>query len=157
MEELSSIDQLLKEEFIKPLLTGIDLENKSSSFYLKVYNFISHYSNKDEEASNHYNYYKKIIEDFSKELAKELNDISNNEIIGIFIDIANRMNILISFMSKTFAYVDFFFVKSKNLKKVLECAFEIYKNNIFLPVQKQLIDEVNKLIQKDRNGKKKIV
>ena len=154
LEELSKIDQLLKEQFIKHLIAGTYLENNSVELYLKFYNFVGHYANKDEEAENLYNYYKKIIDDFSKELAKELKVISNDDIIDIFIDIANRMDILISYMSKTFTYVDFYFVKSKNLKTLLESALEIYKNNIFLPVQKELIDGVNKLIQEDRKGKK---
>ena len=154
LEELSKIDQLLKEQFIKHLISGTYLENNSAELYLKFYNFVGHYANKDEEAENLYHYYKKIIDDFSKELAKELNVISNDDIIDIFLDISNRMDILISYMSKTFSYLDLYFVKSKNLKTLLESALEIYKNNNFLPVQKELIDGVNKLIQEDRKGKK---
>ena len=57
-------------------------------------------------------------------------------------------------MSKTFSYVDFYYVKSKSIDKLLVCALRIYRENIFNPVQKQLTDEVNKLLKEDRFGKK---
>ena len=154
LEELSNIDLLLKEQLIKHLLVDKFLEESSLDLFLNIYNFVIHYGNKDVEAEHLYNYYKNTIEYFSNELAKKLNDISKDKIIDTFIDIANRMDFLISFMSKSFSYVDLFFVKSRNSKSLLECALEIYKNIIFLPVQKELIDEVNKLINEDRKGKK---
>jgi hypothetical protein len=128
---------------------------KSQWLNLNIYNFVSQYANKDEEAQNLYYYYQKTIDDTSKELAKELELIPNNKIIDLFIDIGNRMDTLIFFMSKTFAYLDFYYVKSKfNIKKILHLALDIYRKNIFLPFQKQLTDEVNKLIEDDRNGNK---
>ena len=105
-------------------------------------------------AGDLYNYYIKLIDDNSKELAKELNDLPNSEIIDIFISVANRMDIFISFMSSTFSYMDFYYTKLYNLDKLVKCALKIYKNNIFLPVQNQLTDAVNKLLKEDRYGQR---
>ena len=149
-----SIDQRLHNDLIQYLIAGDFPENTSQDFYLYIYNFVAHYANKDEEARDLYEYFKDIIEKVSKKLGNELTNKSNSEIIDLFINIANRMDILISFLSKTFSYVDFYYVKSKGIDKLLACALKIYRANVFNPVQKQLTDEVNKLLKEDRFGKK---
>jgi DNA-binding MarR family transcriptional regulator len=121
---------------------------------LEVYNFVSHWGNKDEESCHLYKYFSDLLESSLGELAKELKDKPNSEIIDIFLNVANRADILISFMNKTFSYLDFYYVKSKStIKKLLVKALEIYKKKIFLPIQTQLTDEINKLIKEDRFGK----
>ena len=153
--EKPEIGDLLEKILIKYLVAGIFPETASQDSYLKVYNFVSHYANKDEEAGDLYVYFEEKIKAVSSELVKELTNKSNSEIIDLFIDVANRMDIFISFMSKTFSYVDFYYVKSKpEKKKLLTTALFIYRENIFKPVQKQLTEEVNKLLKEDRFGRK---
>ena len=153
--EKPEIGDLLEKILIKYLVAGIFPETASQDSYLKVYNFVSHYANKDEEAGDLYVYFEEKIKAVSSELVKELTNKSNSEIIDLFIDVANRMDIFISFMSKTFSYVDFYYVKSKpEKKKLLTTALFIYRENIFKPVQKQLTEEVNKLLKEDRYGRK---
>ena len=149
-----SIDQRLHNVLIQYLIAGTFPENTSQDFYLDIYNFVTHYANKDEEARDLYDYFQELIKKVSIKLSNELTNKSNSEIIDLFIDVANRMDILISFLSKTFSYVDFYYVKSKSIDKLLVCALRIYRENIFNPVQKQLTDEVNKLLKEDRFGKK---
>ena len=155
IEDLPKIDELLQNILIKYLIAGIFPEPAPQDSYLNVYNFVTHYANKDEEAGDLYDYYAKKITLVCQKLAQELTDKPNSEIIDLFIDVANRIDIFISFMTKTFSYVDFYYVKARNdRKELLNNALEIYKNNIFLPVQKQLTEEVNKLLKEDRFGRK---
>ena len=155
LEELPTIDELLEKILIKYLVAGTFPEAAPKDSYLRVYNFVSHYANKDEEAGHLYNYFTEKITYVCQKLVQELTDKSNSEIIDLFIDVANRIDIFISFMSKTFSYVDFYYVKSKGtIKKLLNIALEIYRKNIFIPVQIQLTEEVNKLLKEDRFGRK---
>ena len=155
LNELPGIDKLIKNSLINHLLNGTFPEKNVLDFYMKVYNFVSKYGNKDEEAGHLYNYFKDLIDSSLGELAKELKDKANSEIIDIFLNVANRTDILLSFLSKTFSYLDFYYVKSKtDLKKISGAALEIYRNKIFIPIQKQLTDEINKLLKEDRFGKK---
>ncbi|MBQ9659078.1 MAG: cullin [Clostridia bacterium] len=155
LNELPGIDKLIKNSLINHLLNGTFPEKNVLDFYMKVYNFVSKYGNQDEEASHLYNYFKELIGSSLGELAKELKDKANSEIIDIFLNVANRTDILLSFLSKTFSYLDFYYVKSKpDLKKISGAALEIYRNKIFIPIQKQLTDEINQLLKEDRFGKK---
>ena len=105
LKDLSVIDESLKNKFIKYILISIFPEDKKSlSLYLYIYNSVGQYENKDEEAENLYNYYRMTIEYISNELAKELKLIPSNKMIDLFID--NRMDTLISWMSRSFAYID---------------------------------------------------
>ena len=107
LKDLSVIDESLKNKFIKYILISIFPEDKKSlSLYLYIYNSVGQYENKDEEAENLYNYYRMTIEYISNELAKELKLIPSNKMIDLFIDICNRMDTLISWMSRSFAYID---------------------------------------------------
>ena len=153
VETFPKIDSLLYNELLKYILNGEFPQNNSQNFFLQIYNFAAHYANKDEEASDLYQYFKKIISTNSMELAKQLDNVSNTEIIDRFIDICNRMEIIINFMLKAFSYVDFYYVKSKTIPTLAESALEIYRTNIFMPFQNELTNEVNKLLKEDRFGK----
>ena len=146
-QEAQDIDKLLKD-----IVNNFD--NLETGTYLKIYIFVSHYGNKDEEAEYLYRYIMNFIEEKTKELSERLKDKPKSEIIDLFIDIANKMDIIIHFLMKTFGYLDFYYVRSKNLDKITKVALGIYRKNIFLPIQNQLIEEVNKLLKEDRLGKK---
>ena len=85
MNELPGIDKLIKNSLINHLLNGTFPEKNVLDFYMKVYNFVSKYGNQDEEASHLYNYYKELIDSSLGELANELRDKANSEIIDIFL------------------------------------------------------------------------
>ena len=154
LETLPKMDSLLYNELFKYLQNGEFPQNSTKNLFLLIYNFAQKYANKDEEASDLYEYFKKVISTNSIELANQLKNVSNSEIIDKFIDICNRMDIIINFMGKAFSYVDFYYVKSKNIPTLLTSALEIYRDNIFTPLKNQLTMEVNKLIKEDRFGKK---
>ena len=155
LEQLPEINELLEKILIKYLVAGVFPEAAPQDSYLKVYNFVTHYANKDEEAGHLYDYFSDKITYVCKKLLQELTGKSNSEIIDLFIDVANRIDIFISFMFKTFSYIDFYYVKSKpTIKKLLNNALDIYRSNIFIPVQMQLTEEVNKLLKEDRFGRK---
>ena len=132
VETFPKIDSLLYNELLKYILNGEFPQNNSQGFFMQIYNFSAHYANKDEEASDLYQYFEKIISTNSTELAKQLNNVSNEEIIDKFIDICNRMEIIINFMFKAFSYVDFYYVKSKNVPTLAESALKIYIKQIYL-------------------------
>ena len=145
-EELQEIDKLLKESVN-------NLGNLGQATYLKIYNFVSHYSNKDEEGEYLYKYFSGFVDEKSKELSKRLEDKPKSVIIDSFVDIANIMDVIIFSLERMFGYINFYYVRSKNLDKLAKTALGIYRNNIFLPIQNQLIDLVNQLIKDDRLGK----
>ena len=151
-KNFSNIDKDIKDIIGDFLVDNNDQVKQHD--YLKIYNFVFHYGNVYENAEYLYKYFIQIIKENTKELAKKLKDKPNSEIIELFIDISCKMNKIIFFMVHTFSYVDFYFIISRNLKKLTECALEIYRNYLFLPVQNQLIEEVNKLLKEDRLGKK---
>ena len=154
LARLPEIGELLHNVLIKYLIEGSFPENNTKKTYLEIYNFVSHYANKDEESQHLYEYFKKIINENANIFVEQLKKKANSEIIDAFIDISNRMDILCSFLTKTFSYVDFYYVKSKGCANLTKCALEIYKNTLFTPFQKTLTIEVNKLLKEDREGKK---
>ena len=76
--EKPEIGDLLEKILIKYLVAGIFPETASQDSYLKVYNFVSHYANKDEEAGDLYVYFEEKIKAVSSELVKELTYIKRN-------------------------------------------------------------------------------
>ena len=153
VNELKNIDNILKNEIIKNILDGTEI-NFKIDHYLSIYNFVSKYGNRDIEASHLYEYFNNTLKETFEELSKNLKDKQNNEIIDLFIDFAKKIDIIISFMYNTFSYLEYYYVRNFNKEKILKCALEIYKKYIFLPIQKQVTDEVNKLLKEDRLGKK---
>ena len=113
LAKLPEIGELLHNVLIKYLIEGGFPENNTQDFYLKIYNFVEKYANKDEESQHLYEYFKKIINENANIFVEQLKKKANSEIIDAFIDISNRMDILCSFLTKTFSYVDFYYVKSK--------------------------------------------
>ena len=154
LQELPTIKELINDNIIKKLLTSTIFEKNSQEFFLKIYNFVQKYAKDKLVSGILYDYFNETIETCSKELTKELNDKSNSEIIDIFINVANKMEIIIFFLSKTFSFLDFYYVIFENKQKILKCTHEKYKINIFMQVKNQLIEEVNKLLKKDREGER---
>ena len=105
LARLPEIGELLHNVLIKYLIEGSFPENNTKKTYLEIYNFVSHYANKDEESQHLYEYFKKIINENANIFVEQLKKKANSEIIDAFIDISNRMDILCSFLTKTFSYV----------------------------------------------------
>ena len=91
LQTLPKMDSLLYNELFKYLQNGEFPQNSTKNLFLLIYNFAQKYANKDEEASDLYEYFKKVISTNSIELANQLKNVSNSEIIDKFIDICNRM------------------------------------------------------------------
>ena len=153
LSELEEIKNIINNNLLKYLKVG-EFPKTEKDFYLRVYNFVHEHANEDSEAFILYEYFNNIIREYATEFANQIKDISYFEITDALIDRCNRMDILIPFLEKTFSYIDFYFVKFKKVKKLLESALEIYRNCLFIPYQKQATEEVNKLLREDRYGKK---
>ena len=117
--KLPEIGELLHNVLIKYLIEGGFPENNAKDFYLKIYNFVMHYGSKYVEAGHLYEYFKKIINENANIFVEQLKKKADNEIIDAFIDISNRMDILCSFMTKCFSYIDFYYVKSKGCDNLI--------------------------------------
>ena len=156
VEGLSKVDSLLYNVIFKYLQNGEFPQNNTRDFYFKIYDFTSLYGQKKNESKDLYEYYKKIISTNSIELSKQFKNVPNNEIIDKFIDVCNRMDFIINFMSKAFASIDFNNINHERDKipNLPTLSLELYKNNIFMPLQSQLTIEVNKLLKEDRAGKR---
>ena len=89
VNELKNIDNILKNEIIKNILDGTEI-NFKLDHYLSIYNFVSKYGNKDIEASHLYEYFNNTLKETFEELSKNLKDKQNNEIIDLFIDFAKK-------------------------------------------------------------------
>ena len=153
-EYLEKIENIISyvNDYVKKLMGPIDLIKIPKEEYLKFYNLIYAVGSKRLGAVKLYEYYQKLMEDNSKELSKKLNDRPDSEIVDIFINVANKMDNLIFSLYKTFLFLDAFYTDIKKKPRLLECAIEKFKSNIFLPIQSQLTKEVNKLLEEDRNG-----
>ena len=152
LAKVKEIDKKLYDHLLKYLKVG-DFPETNQNFHLDIYNFVTHWANKDQEAEDLYNYFNKIIKEYADEFAKQITEKSNIEIIDAFIERSNRMDILISFLNKTFSFVDFYYTKFKKCPLLLESALKIYRDSFFMPFQKQITTEVNKLLREDRDGK----
>ena len=153
-DKLEEINSLLNDNLLSFIRSGEFPKKNNQNFFLTIYNFVENNGNKDEEASCVYNYYKNIINEFAVDFANKVKNRGNNKIIDIFIDLSNRMDILIFFMKQSFSYLDFYYTKnSPNSKNLEVLAQDIYKTILFNPFVDELIGEINKLIKDDRNGK----
>ena len=152
--ELVEINSLLNDKLLSYIKSGEFPKKNDQNFFLTVYNFVERNGNREEEASCVYNYYKIIINEFAVDFANKIKNRGNNKIIDLFMDLGNRMDILIFFMKQSFSYLDFYYTKnSPNTKSLEVLAQDIYKEILFNPFVEDLIMEINKLIKDDRNGK----
>ena len=152
LAQLKEIDQKLYDHFLKFLKIG-DFPETNQNFHLEIYDFVTHWGNKEPESESLYKHFNKIIQEYATEFVNQIKESSNFEIIDALIERANRMDNLISFLGKTFSFLDFYFVNFRKCPKLHESALKIYRETLFMPFQKQVTTEVNKLLKEDREGK----
>ena len=149
---LQEADKNLYDLLFKYLKVG-EFPTTSAKSNMKIYDFTQKWGNREAESKELYNYYNKIIKEYSIEFKKQIGDKTSDEIIDAFIDRANRMDIIINFMKKTFSFLDVYFTKFQKCPNLPTSALAIYKQELFTPYQKELTIEVNKLLNEDRYGK----
>ncbi len=153
LKGLEDLKQNLYNKLLKYLKVG-DFPKTEQGFFIEVYNFVTHWANKDAEAEDLYNYYKNTIKEYASEFANQLNEKTTIEIIDSLIELSIRMDNLINFLKKSFSFVDFYYIKFRKSPNLAESALQIYKDTFFMPFQNQITIEVNKLLKEDREGKK---
>ena len=152
LNELQEIDKKLYDFLFKYLKVG-EFPVTTPGTNMKIYNFAQKWGNREAESKDLYNYYNKTIKDYAIEFKKQISDIASNEIIDAFIDRANRMDIIINFLKKTFSFIDFYYTRFQKCPSLAASALTIYRQELFIPYQKELTIEVNKLLNEDRYGK----
>ena len=150
--ELENTDKKLYDILFKFLKVG-EFPVITPTTNITIYDFAQNWGNREAESRELYNYFKKIVKDYAIEFKKQISDKTNDEIIDAFIERANRMDIIINFMKKTFSFLDFYFVKFQKCPNLITSALTIYRQELFMPYQKELTIEVNKLLNEDRYGK----
>ena len=152
--KLAEIKEIISKGFLEHLKKG-ELIVITKDYFLKVYNNVFKQANIKKNCPSLYDYYKEAMKDCVIEFVKQLNK-NSSDIISSFIEIADRMDKLIDFMTNAFYFLDFYYTrrKKKKLTNLYDIALDMYKNILFMPFQKQITKEVNELIKEDRGGNK---
>ena len=154
LDKLVEVENLISKGLEDFLKNGKFTKNIRHIFF-QVYNIIEYYS--DEKFDSYiYDLYKKLIWNYATILSTLINNQrENSQISDVFIEQCNKMDLFIAFMTKCFSFLDLpAYAMFKNQPKILEIAYEIYTNIIFIPFQKKITDEVNILLGEDRRGNK---
>ena len=155
LSEKNEITKLLIDKILQHLKDG-EIPKTKRETYTKIYNFTQKYSNKDLECKDLYSYYNKVITEFATELANQLKDKANLELIDGLIDKCNRIDFLINFMLKTFSFLDFYYIKFAKIESLTTVAHGIYKNILLIPLQNKVKDELNNLLKDEKANEDKI-
>ena len=146
------------DKYIIPLL-DFAYENKDifiiapSKEYINCFSEIQVYVDYgDHYGYQVYNYHNKIIKDYLKFCYKKLIYKNDEEFIDEFINLTNKINLIIYYLQRLFTYLDRFFTPAKTKLSLCTTSIRQYKVEFFLPFEKKLYEKLNKLIRDDRNG-----
>ena len=150
--DIKVIEEDLNTHFLNPLKKG-SFPSTSSRLYMVINNFVFKYGKDDKKSSLSYDYYKSIIKDSIAEFQNQLNyESDNNQFVDFFIDITNRIELIIWFLKNSFSFLDYYFTKEKGLSNLEKLGRDLYKEDIFMPFQKKITLEVNNLLKEYRDG-----
>ena len=155
----SSIEgiKLIYECLIKDLLQLIEKGNFPLNISLKafmkaqneIYKMANDYNNSAEQL---FNYYIKVITEYVNNAYNKIKCLSDDELINHFLDEYSKCIQLIYWMQRIFIYLDKFYTKNKNKGSLFTNSFKIFEDKMFVPLKEKLYEEVNKMINKDRNN-----
>ena len=155
IKDIKTAKKELEKEMIKGILeylkNGTFPKNNPNS-YMNAYTIVQNMSDLgDNECENLFNYHNSIISRFIDDSNKSVNKESNINLIDSVIKHTRNINFLIYWMNRIFTYLDRFYTKAKNKQSLSKNALDLYRDNFFVPLQKDIHREVNKLIKDDRN------
>ena len=155
IKDIKTAKKELEKEMIKGILeylkNGTFPKNNPNS-YMNAYTIVQNMSDLgDNECENLFNYHNSIISRFIDDSNKSVNKESNINLIDSVIKHTRNINFLIYWMNRIFIYLDRFYTKAKNKQSLSKNALDLYRGNFFVPLQKDIHREVNKLIKDDRN------
>ena len=151
--------KLAKKELEKEMIRGIieylkngTEPNNNPNSYMNAYTIVQNMADMgDEECGQLFDYHNKIITGFVELCYKNVSQESNIQLIDSLIKNTENINTLIYWMNRIFTYLDRFYTKAKNKQSLSKNSMEIYKTKLFVPLEKEIYREVNKLIKDDRN------
>ena len=150
-EGIKIIEAEIINKILEYLKKGAFLNNKSD-YFSKAYSIVYYLSDKgDYESRRLFQYYNKIIYNYIIECKKKLISESNINLIDNFLEYIKKINFLIYWMSRIFVYLDRYYTKDK---KLAHAAMDIFKLNFFDEIKKDIFQELDKLINEERNGNK---
>ena len=153
---IKEIEKLMINDIFEYLNNGIARNNKSSSNYLNCLNIVYYFVDSGDAPSKRLlNYHNKTIEDYLNKCAKKLNS-ENINLIDEFLLYTEKINYLIWWMNKIFHYLDRQYNKSRGNFFLSKRAMNIYKSIFLEKLESKIFNEIDKLINEERNGNKNI-
>ena len=152
LDGYKKIDEKLNNNLLKYLKVG-DFPETNMNFHMDVYNFVAQWGNVDTEAEDLYNNFNRIVKELAIHFKNQVSQMNTSELLEGMIERAKRMDIVINFLTKTFSFLDFYFCKFRKCPNLCTSSLSIYREFLFMPFQKEVTAEVNKLLKEDREGK----
>ena len=155
IKDIKTAKKELEKEMIKGILEYLKngtFPKNSPNSYMNAYTIVQNMADLgDNECENLFNYHNSIISRFIDDSNKSVNKESNVNLIDSVIKHTRNINFLIYWMNRIFTYLDRFYTRAKNKQSLSKNALDLYRDNFFVPLQKDIHREVNKLIKDDRN------
>ena len=145
----------IENEMIKGILEYLKdgtFPNNSSNSFVNAYTIVQTIADiGDKESEQLYNYHNKIIKDYIEECYKLISKEPISQLVDSFIKYTEKINILIYWLNKIFTYLDRYYMKTIVKHSLSKKAIDIYKDILFINLEKEIFEEVNKLLRDDRN------
>ena len=153
-EGIKIIEKEIINKILDYLKNGV-LSNNKSDYFGIAYSIIYSLSNKGNVINYKlYLYHNKTIYNYILECKKKFISENNINLIDNFLEYTKKINFLIYWMNKIFGYLDRFYTKIHKQKKLAHVSMNIFKLNFFDLIKKDIFNELEKLINEDRNGNK---
>ena len=150
-EGIKIIEKEIINKILDYLKNGVFSNNKSDYFSV-AYSIIYSLSNRGDSLNYKlFLYHNKTIYNYILECRNKLISESNINLIDNFLELIKKINFLIYWMSRIFGYLNRFYTPKK---KLAHFSMDIFKLNFFDLIKKDIFNELEKLINEDRNGNK---
>ncbi|OMJ91564.1 hypothetical protein SteCoe_5815 [Stentor coeruleus] len=150
--ELSVIKSSVIDSLLNSLDTGI-FENRTSVAYVQAYSKVLEAADIDENCKYLYNYYKKIITDYTEKVVKrELLQLRGEELLKKLLLRWQNHKMLVYWMRKFFYFLDRYYIKNTNLPSLFLAGMTIFKSQVFNQIKVHLCNALIDQINNERNG-----
>ena len=146
------IESQMIQNILQYLKNGEFPNNKPNS-YMNAYTAVNAFADEgDKQSHDLLSYHNRTIEIYIQDCSKELNKETNSNLIDAFIKYTDKITFLIYWLNRIFCYLDRFYTKAKVKITLAKGALNLYDNQFFESIKRNIFIEVNKLIKEDRNG-----
>ena len=152
-EAKKMIKELMIDNILYYLKTGKISGTTKPDDFLNACTIVNNIS--DEGDNNNHElltYHNQIIKNYIIERENELYCENNQNLLDKFLLHTEHINFLIYWMSLIFGYLDKFYMKVKIEKTLAQFSMDLYKSNFFDVFKNNIFIEVDKLINDERNG-----